>query len=158
MNALPPKVPSKRLALFFDGTWNRPDSNTNVWRLCLMLAEHGKDGVPQKAFYDEGVGTRWYDSLSGGAFGAGLSANVRAGYRWLMQHYDEGDEIFLFGFSRGAFTSEMRPGRSRCKNVSRPSPTCGRTPTSACVRRFTVPARMIHPLSARERRCRRFST
>jgi len=100
----------KRLALFFDGTWNEPGNHTNVWRLYLMLAERSQDGIEQKSFYDEGVGTRFYDRVSGGAFGAGLSDNVRKGYRWLMEHYNSGDEIFLFGFSRGAFTARSLAG------------------------------------------------
>ena len=107
--------PRKRLALFFDGTWNKPESNTNVWRLSLMLAEQGADGVPQQVFYDKGVGTRWYDRISGGAFGAGLPENVRMGYCWLMEHYNPGDEIFIFGFSRGAFTARSLAGMiARC--------------------------------------------
>src|SRR5258706_3396704 len=102
--------PGKRLALFFDGTWNRPEDNTNVWRLALMLADKGEDGVPQEKFYDEGVGTHLVDRFTGGAFGYGLSENVRGGYRWLMEHYNPGDEIFLFGFSRGAFTARSLAG------------------------------------------------
>lgn len=102
--------PAKRLALFFDGTWNTPESATNVWRLYLMLADRGADGVVQEKFYDEGVGTRWYDRMTGGAFGAGLSDNVRNGYRWLMEHYNPGDEIYIFGFSRGAFTARSLGG------------------------------------------------
>jgi len=105
-----PNPPTKRLALFFDGTWNKPENNTNVWRLSLMLAEQSADGVPQKKFYDEGVGTHWYDRVTGGAFGAGLSDNVRSGYRWLMEHYNPGDEIYIFGFSRGAFTARSLAG------------------------------------------------
>jgi uncharacterized protein (DUF2235 family) len=108
---LPTIPPSrKRLALFFDGTWNSPPSHTNVYRLYLMLAEHGADGVPQRAFYDEGVGTKWYYKLAGGAFGFGLGGNVRAGYQWLTQNYNKGDEIYLFGFSRGAFTARALAG------------------------------------------------
>jgi len=105
-----PPRPGKRLALFFDGTWNKPDNNTNVWRLALMLADKGEDGVPQEKYYDEGVGTRLLDRFTGGAFGYGLSENVRDGYRWLMEHYNPGDEIFLFGFSRGAFTARSLSG------------------------------------------------
>jgi uncharacterized protein (DUF2235 family) len=108
LSPAPPK-PGKRLALFFDGTWNKPENNTNVWRLSLMLAD-SNDGVTQEKFYDEGVGTHWYDRLTGGAFGAGLSDNVRNGYKWLMEHYDRGDEIYLFGFSRGAFTARSLSG------------------------------------------------
>ncbi|MFI5251220.1 MAG: DUF2235 domain-containing protein [Bacteroidota bacterium] len=103
-------VTPKRLALFFDGTWNEPENNTNVWRSKLMLADRSGDGLIQKAFYDEGVGTHWWDALTGGAFGAGLSANIRQGYRWLMENYDPGDEIFVFGFSRGAFTARSLVG------------------------------------------------
>jgi|KBSSwiStaDraftv2_1062776.scaffolds.fasta_scaffold201436_1 uncharacterized protein (DUF2235 family) len=107
--------PGKRLALFFDGTWNEPADHTNVRRLRLMLADWGRDGVPQESFYDEGVGTRWYDRLSGGAFGAGLPDNVRNGYRWLIERYNAGDEIFVFGFSRGAFTARSLAGLiARC--------------------------------------------
>jgi uncharacterized protein (DUF2235 family) len=105
-----PSKPTARLVLFFDGTWNKPDNNTNVWRLNLMLADRGEDGVPQIKFYDEGVGTRWYDRITGGAFGAGLSENVRSGYRWLMEHYNPGCEIYIFGFSRGAFTARSLAG------------------------------------------------
>jgi len=101
---------NKRLALFFDGTWNEPGDHTNVWRLYLMTAPQGKDGASQEKFYDPGVGTRWHDRLTGGAFGAGLSANVREGYRWLVEHYDPGDEVYLFGFSRGAFTARSLAG------------------------------------------------
>jgi hypothetical protein len=109
------KQPGKRLALFFDGTWDVPQNNTNVWRLYLMLAERDAGGIQQRSFYDEGVGTKRRDHLTGGMFGAGLGENVRLGYRWLMQHYDDGDEIYLFGFSRGAFTARGLAGLiARC--------------------------------------------
>ena len=102
--------PSKRLALFFDGTWNEPPDHTNVRRLRLMMAEHGDDGIPQRAFYDRGVGTRWYDRITGGLIGSGLSENVRDGYRWLTENYDLHDEIYIFGFSRGAFAARSLAG------------------------------------------------
>jgi uncharacterized protein (DUF2235 family) len=121
ISARPP--PGKRLALFFDGTWNEPDDHTNVRRLHLMLADRGVDGIPQRAFYDPGVGTRWYDRLSGGMFGAGLSDNVRSGYRWLTENYDRGDEIYIFGFSRGAFTARSLAGvLARCGLLAPNSP------------------------------------
>jgi len=50
--------PGKRLALFFDGTWNTPESKTNVWELYQLLADKGADGVTQLAYYDEGVTAR----------------------------------------------------------------------------------------------------
>ena len=100
----------KRLALFLDGTWNDPDHNTNVWRLKLMLARPDWNGVRQLAYYSKGVGTSWHDRVSGGAFGRGVSQNVCSAYQWLMEHYDVGDEIYLFGFSRGAFTARSLAG------------------------------------------------
>ncbi len=118
---VPPR--KKRLSLFFDGTWNKAETNTNVWRLYLMLEKGERDGVPQESFYDEGVGTHWWDRATGGAFGAGLHHNVRLGYRWLMEHYDPGDEIFIFGFSRGAFTARSLAGLiARCGLLKPDSP------------------------------------
>ena len=115
MNNGTPPTTRKRLTLFYDGTWNEPEDNTNVWRLNLMLADSSGDGLVQKTFYDEGVGTHWYDRLSGGMFGSGLSENIRQGYRWLMENYNDGDEIFVFGFSRGAFTARSLVGMiARC--------------------------------------------
>jgi uncharacterized protein (DUF2235 family) len=110
MDSTTPVHAVKRLALFFDGTWNTPENYTNVYRLWLMLSDRGRDGIRQLKFYDEGVGTRWFDRLTGGAFGAGVSDNIQRGYRWLMEQYDPGDEIFLFGFSRGAFTARSLAG------------------------------------------------
>jgi len=103
--------PGKRLALFFDGTWNDPADNTNVWRLHSLAAEcNSADRVPQRKYYDPGVGTHWADRLTGGAVGYGLSQNVRQGYQWLMDQYERGDQVFLFGFSRGAFTARSLAG------------------------------------------------
>lgn len=103
----------KRLALFLDGTWNEPEDNTNVWRLHTLLAETGDDGARQVGYYDTGVGTRWYDKIRGGALGTGLTAKVRVAYEWLVRNYDDGDELFVFGFSRGAFTA-----RSLCAVIA----------------------------------------
>jgi uncharacterized protein (DUF2235 family) len=100
----------KRLALFLDGTWNDPDSNTNVFRLHGWVDKRDSAGVEQRAHYLKGVGTNWYDRLHGGALGAGLSTNVLAGYGWLSENYDDGDEIYLFGFSRGAYTARSVAG------------------------------------------------
>lgn len=117
------RPPGKRLALFFDGTWNEPPNHTTVRRLRLMLAERDSNGIPQRAFYDAGVGTRGYDRLSGGMFGARLSDNVRSGYRWLTENYDLGDEIYIFGFSRGAFTARSLVGLiARCGLLAPNSP------------------------------------
>jgi hypothetical protein len=68
--------------------------------------------VPQQVLYLSGVGTAGYktDRLLGGAFGFGLFANVKTAYRWLALNYEPGDEIFVFGFSRGAYTARSIAG------------------------------------------------
>ncbi len=101
---------SKRIAIFLDGTWNEPGDNTNVWRTKLMLAQRSANDVEQLSYYDEGVGTKWYNRIRGGAVAVGLSKNVREAYQWLMENYDEGDEVYVFGFSRGAYTARSLTG------------------------------------------------
>lgn len=100
----------KRLALFCDGTWNDPDSDTNVSRLKGWVAPRDAAGVQQLARYVVGVGIKPFERLLGGTVGKGLSANVLEGYAWLVDHYEEGDEIYLFGFSRGAYTARSVAG------------------------------------------------
>jgi uncharacterized protein (DUF2235 family) len=95
----------KRLAVFFDGTWNSVDSNTNVWRMRALCAAKSKDGKPQLVYYDVGV-----NGFLGGVFGQGLDENIRLAYEWLIENYNDGDEIFIFGFSRGAFTARSLAG------------------------------------------------
>ena len=100
----------KRLAVFLDGTWNEPGDNTNVWRLRSMLAAQDVQQNTQLSYYDAGVGTHWYDRFRGGAAGVGLSQNIREAYQWLIENYDDKDEIYVFGFSRGAFTARSLAG------------------------------------------------
>jgi uncharacterized protein (DUF2235 family) len=111
----------KRLALFFDGTWNTPDddgdengnTNTNVSRLHDAVMQRDVNNTVQKTWYDQGVGTDWYNRLTGGVAGVGLSTNIRQGYQYLAEEYEVGDEIFLFGFSRGAYTARSLVGLIR---------------------------------------------
>jgi hypothetical protein len=73
------------------------------------LRENGQ--VEQVVFYERGVGTGGFlDRLNGGAFGAGLSSNVRRAYTFLAQNYEPGDDIFIFGFSRGSYTARSLVG------------------------------------------------
>ena len=67
-NELPAKQP-RRLALLFDGTWNKRQDTTNVWRTRLMLRRSA-----DQVYDDEGVGTAKGEKLRGGGFGWGLSA------------------------------------------------------------------------------------
>jgi len=61
-------------------------------------------------YYDEGVGSTQEDKISGGAFGAGLHRNILEAYKFLILNYQPDDEIFIFGFSRGAFTARSFAG------------------------------------------------
>lgn len=102
--------PHKRIALFLDGTWNTVGDNTNVWRLKALCADTGSDGVPQKQYYSTGLGTLVGEKLLGGMFGYGLDRAVVEAYKWLVEAYEPGDEIFIFGFSRGAYTARSLAG------------------------------------------------
>ena len=104
---------SRKLILLFDGTWNNKRDHTNVTRMHEAIISSGKDDPEQVCFYDAGVGTHWYDRLTGGAFGHGLSEIVRRGYKRLVDKYQAGDEIYVFGFSRGAYTARSLVGLIR---------------------------------------------
>ncbi|HET6705116.1 DUF2235 domain-containing protein [Amycolatopsis sp.] len=104
---------AKRLVICCDGTWNtlRQPAPTNVGRLQRAVAPVDPDGVEQRVYYREGVGTgKLWDRLTGGAFGVGLSANVKNAYRFVVENYEPGDELFFFGFSRGAYTARSTVG------------------------------------------------
>ncbi len=98
---------AKNIVLCSDGTGNSAGKarGTNVWRI-FEAVDRSSVNPPQVAFYDNGVGTEGFKPLKlfGGAFGWGLSENLRDLYRSLVEQYEPGDQIFLFGFSRGAFT------------------------------------------------------
>jgi uncharacterized protein (DUF2235 family) len=100
----------KRVVVFLDGTWNTVNDNTNVWRLKSLLATIGGDGVPQLCYYHKGVGTTYGSYVRGGAFGYGLNDEVIGAYEWLIDNYNVGDELFIFGFSRGAYTARSLSG------------------------------------------------
>jgi len=102
----------KRIVLCFDGTWNKLDAQypTNVVLTAESVLPLTETGTAQVVFYDEGVGTAKYESLTGGMFGAGLIKNMVDGYRFLIFNYTPGDEIFVFGFSRGAYTARSFVG------------------------------------------------
>jgi uncharacterized protein (DUF2235 family) len=110
----------KRLVCCCDGTWNTPDqkdegveTSTNVRKLALAVTPHDAGGVAQHVFHDKGVGTGTLDHLRGGALGVGLSRTVQDAYMFLVEHHDPGDEVFLFGFSRGAYTARSTAGLIR---------------------------------------------
>jgi uncharacterized protein (DUF2235 family) len=115
-----------RLILCFDGTWDRPAEDpavtqsveSNVVRFYEAVV-NGKvsDDVTQMKWYDSGVGTKWYDRVAGGAFGFGLDQKIRDGYQWLIESYPDSDsddiDVFILGFSRGAYTARSLVGMIR---------------------------------------------
>jgi uncharacterized protein (DUF2235 family) len=117
----------KRLIVCCDGTWQRPDQTfrgkdwpTNVVRLASAIAK--LDGsVPQVVWYHEGVGTgNLVDLITGGLTGLGLDENISEAYRFLVSNYVPGDELYLFGFSRGAYTVRSLAGMIRKCGIVRP--------------------------------------
>jgi uncharacterized protein (DUF2235 family) len=116
---------SRRLVICCDGTWNMPDpvsgggSPTNVTKLALGVAGQDAEGRAQLLHYEKGVGTRRFERFTGGAFGVGLSRNVKQCYRFLVDTYEPDDELYLFGFSRGAFTARSLAGLVRNSGVLR---------------------------------------
>lgn len=109
----------RNLVVCLDGTENRFGThNTNVVRVYQTL---DLDPSRQLGYYDPGVGTIWergtlsrvskkIQMLLGLAFGLGVTANVAEAYSFLMQHYQPGDRILIFGFSRGALEARALAG------------------------------------------------
>ncbi len=114
----------KRIAIFCDGTWNDISTEwpTNVVLLAEALRPTAADGAKQIPLYVPGVGTgrgvaRRIDRVIGGAFGYGLLANIAEAYRHLAFIYEPGDEIHVFGFSRGAYTARSLTGLIRSSGI-----------------------------------------
>jgi uncharacterized protein (DUF2235 family) len=101
-----------RLVVFMDGTWESWADNTNVSQLCGRVPHipRGGPGGGQDKCYIQGVGVNPWERLRGGILGLGVDTNIREGYRFLVEHHRPGDEIFLLGFSRGAFTARSLAG------------------------------------------------
>lgn len=109
-----PQRTSKKLVICCDGTWNQPEHKvddpayrpTNVLKLMRAVLPQDEHGWHQVVYYDPGVGTDrgLYDRFIGGAFGLGLSGHVKKAYRFIASNFQEGDELYFFGFSRGAYT------------------------------------------------------
>lgn len=124
LTAFEKDIPVKRIAIFCDGTWNLADrkgEQTNVVQLAQAVEITASDGIKQVPLYIRGVGTgrgsnafsRTTDKWLGGALGWGLERNIEEAYRRLIWLYEPGDEIFIFGFSRGAYTARSLAGLLR---------------------------------------------
>jgi uncharacterized protein (DUF2235 family) len=118
----------RRIVVCADGTWNTADESsggvrtpTNVIKLARSISPAAGDGSPQFIYYHEGVGTHpGLERMLGGAFGEGIDRNVCDCYRYLIHNYEDGDEIFLFGFSRGAYTVRSLAGLIRNSGLLSP--------------------------------------
>lgn len=108
----------KRIAICYDGTWQDRDRTfpTNVAKIERAI-NRTTDGtsLPQVPEYRPGIGSgnRWLDRIGGGAFGWGIDEDICLAYELLCLDYEEGDEIYLFGFSRGAYTVRSLAGLMR---------------------------------------------
>jgi uncharacterized protein (DUF2235 family) len=98
----------KRIIFCADGTWDEPGKDTNVYKIYKALTTSA-DQVP---YYDDGVGSDGLaiQKLAGGAFGTGLYQKIKDGYTKLAHAYEKGDEVYIFGFSRGAYTARCLAG------------------------------------------------
>ncbi len=133
MNAV---LSPRQLVICCDGTNNNLTggvSDTNVVKLAQLVA-NAQVGTGDLLFYDPGVGNpgelpgatvldtwgRMAERLGGLAFGRGVYENMAESYAFLMQHYRTGDEIYIFGFSRGAFTARSLAGMVNMFGVLQP--------------------------------------
>lgn len=116
----------KRIAIFCDGTWNTPDESeggklcqTNVVKMANALLPVSNDGKAQLLYYDTGIGSEgnMFKRIFDGATGNGISENILQAYRFIIQNYEPGDELFLFGFSRGAYTVRSLSGLIRNSGI-----------------------------------------
>jgi len=116
----------KKFVLCFDGTGNKfsgTDADSNILKIYRMLDRNGDD---QFHYYQPGIGTyvtkasgsmtrtsriekiqSWYAKAKDSAIGTSFDQHVMAGYRFLMRYYTPGDDIYFFGFSRGAYTARF---------------------------------------------------
>lgn len=137
--------PPRTIVVCCDGTWNDPTDQTNVWRTFELLRRHCREpevapdpvtgsamfastigvdpgtdqsvDLPIFVFYDKGVG----EARGGGAFGVGLGVNVRQAYGFIIRHWMPGAHIFIFGFSRGAYTARSLAGMLNAVGVVDPA-------------------------------------
>lgn len=118
----------KRIIVCCDGTWNKPGMKdrgqlveTNVEKMYKAVSNQSTT-AKQVKFYGPGVGTSYAISeiLIGGGTGMGIDRNIQDAYKFLMWSYEPGDEIYLFGFSRGAYTVRSLAGFIRNCGIMKP--------------------------------------
>lgn len=112
----------KRIITCSDGTWNLPGDSfqghavrTNIQKIFEAICNEGSEGVHQIKYYDEGVGVEGnkFKKMFDGMTGRGLDRNILDMYKFICWNYTQGDELYLFGFSRGAYTARSLAGLIR---------------------------------------------
>lgn len=112
----------RRIIIFADGTWNTASNKdrdkiapTNVFKLFVdAIPDICPNGDEQISYYHEGVGTgNWLDKQKGGFLGEGIDNNIKVLYKFIVEHYTVGTELFFFGFSRGSYTVRSLAGLIR---------------------------------------------
>jgi hypothetical protein len=121
----------KRIVILIDGTWNDEGhgNDTNIAKLdpdCAgagapLISAQSTDGVVQMAFYHKGVGAEpdLLKHLLGGAIGLGLKQIIEDAYQTLVKNYQHGDEIYIMGFSRGAYAARALAGLVGASGIQR---------------------------------------
>lgn len=118
----------KRIIVCCDGTWNKPGIKdrglpveTNVEKIYKAI-ECENPSIRQVKYYGQGVGTSFAitDRILGGSTGLGIDRNIKDAYKFIMWSYEPGDEIYLFGFSRGAYTVRSLAGLIRNCGIMQP--------------------------------------
>jgi uncharacterized protein (DUF2235 family) len=117
----------KRIITCSDGTWDKPELDeagqliqSNVQKIFQLIDKtDARNGIPQIKFYDEGVGTEGseIEKIIQGAIGAGLDEKILDAYKFIVWNFEPGDELYLFGFSRGAYTARSLAGLIRCCGI-----------------------------------------
>lgn len=116
----------KRIITCSDGTWNKPNSiedgkpiRTNVQKIFDLIRKRDNNGILQIKYYDKGVGAEgnWFTRTFDGATGKGIDGNIMDAYKFIVWNYEPGDDIYLFGFSRGAYTARSLAGLIRKSGV-----------------------------------------
>lgn len=120
----------KRLIICCDGTWQslKVGTNpTNVFKIAQAikpLSTNLNTEISQIVYYDNGVGSgsltgdvQKKDKITGGAFGRGIDHKIQDAYFFLCENYVPGDEVYLFGFSRGAYTVRSLAGLIYCSGL-----------------------------------------
>ena len=171
----------KRIVVLIDGTWNKEGTagNTNVAKLDIgrriaanaFIKVNAADGAAQHVHYHDGVGTEgdFFMRFLGGAIGLGLKQIIKECYGFVVVDFTAGDEIYIAGFSRGAYAARALAGLIGASGIQRqesaptPSKLRGNTTTSSTRRYVANRKRGVQrtgkpsPTMRRSRRGERFT-